>query len=600
MVNKKFLQLCRNSIVYDSKSEAISALKTAFGKHKKDGELIIARYYTSTEKVSVKTLLGVSYYSGEGAVVHDTIIDVDAMPSEVQKVIDSLIGGASAEYSTLKRIEVAVKAEVERAKAAEKANADAITDERTRATGIERGLQSAIDTLNGADTVSGSVAKSIKDAVEALDVTAVGGQGKLITTVSEADGKISAIAIDATAANIAVVDKKDKFTATNVEDVLAEIDTAYKTADSAMDARVDSLEAAIGEGGSVEKQINDAIAKLDTTVGQASVADGKHVAVQVVETDGVITAVNVSESDIASAQGLADEITRATNAETALDGRLDVIEGEGEGSIKKAVADAKSDLLGDASPNYNTLGKLEDKIQAVEGAAKSYSVAALTSQEIAELADGANVREAYKLIDEDSQKAGQIIKIYKDSTLKNVELVNQVLQFTYILADGTQKTIGVDVSEFLAQTEFENGLVVNDNGKVSVKIDENSESFLTVGENGVNISGVQDAINTAKTAANQYADGLNTAMGARVDALKTLIGEGGSVETQINNAIANLDVPDAAVSTQYVSAVSENDGKISVTRANLVAAAADGNSNDMLSIVNGSIVLSNVFDMGTY
>ena len=601
MTNKKFLQLCRNSSVYDSKSAAISAIKTAFGKHKKDGELIIARYYTSTEKVSVKTLLGVSYYSGEGAVVHDTIIDVDAMPLEVQKTIDSLIGGASPEYSTLKKIEDAVKAEVERAKAAEKANADAITDEQTRATGIESGLRAAIDKLNGADTVSGSVAKSIKDAVEALDVTAVGGQGKLITTVSETDGKISATAIEATAANIAVADGENKFEATNVEAALAEIDKKYKDADTAMGARVDALKTLIGEGGSVETQINKAIANLDATIGGASVADGKHVAVQVVETDGKITAVNVSESDIASAQGLADEITRATNTENALDVRLDVIEGEAEGSIKKAVADAKSDLLGDASPNYNTLGKLEGKIQAVEGAAKSYSVAALTSQEIAELADGANVREAYKLIDEDSKKAGQIIKIYKDSTLKNVELVNQVLQFTYILADGTQKTVGVDVSEFLAQTEFENGLVVNDNGKVSVKIDETSESFLTVGKNGVNISGVQNAINAAKNAANQYADGLNNTMDARVDALETLIGEGGSVETQINNAIANLDVPDAAVSTQYVSAVSETDGKISVTRANLVATAAYGNSNDMLSTDDsGSIVLSNIFDMGTY
>lgn len=61
----------------------------------------------------------------------------------------------------------------------------------------------AIDVLNGADTLTGSVAKSIKDAVEALDADEVGGEGKVITTVSEADGKISATAIDLTAANVA-------------------------------------------------------------------------------------------------------------------------------------------------------------------------------------------------------------------------------------------------------------------------------------------------------------------------------------------------------------------------------------------------------------
>ena len=63
-----------------------------------------------------------------------------------------------------------------------------------------------------------------------------------------------------------------------------------------------------------------------------------------------------------------------------------------------------------------------------------------------------------------------------------------------------------------------------------MKVDENSETFLTVGENGVKLSGVQGAINAA---------------------------------------VAALDFTDAAVAGQYVSAVSETDGKIAVTRAQL-------------------------------
>lgn len=46
-------------------------------------------------------------------------------------------------------------------------------------------------------------------------------------------------------------------------------------------------------------------------------------------------------------------------------------------------------------------------------------------------------------------------------------------------------------------------------------------------------------------------------------------GEAGSIATQINNAINNLDVADAAKDGQYVSSVSETDGKITVTRAAL-------------------------------
>ena len=49
-----------------------------------------------------------------------------------------------------------------------------------------------------------------------------------------------------------------------------------------------------------------AIAELDATVGSTSVETGKHVAVQVVETDGKLTGITVTEDDIASAQDLED------------------------------------------------------------------------------------------------------------------------------------------------------------------------------------------------------------------------------------------------------------------------------------------------------
>lgn len=66
--------------------------------------------------------------------------------------------------------------------------------------------------------------------------------------------------------------------------------------------------------------------------------------------------------------------------------------------------------------------------------------------------------------------------------------------------------------------------------------------------------------------AKKYADSLDAAMDARVDALEAAVGEGGSVGAQIDAKIQALDVEDAEVAGQYVSAVSETDGKISVTR----------------------------------
>lgn len=69
-----------------------------------------------------------------------------------------------------------------------------------------------------------------------------------------------------------------------------------------------------------------------------------------------------------------------------------------------------------------------------------------------------------------------------------------------------------------------------------------------------------------------YAKGLNEATNTRVEALETAIGEGGSVSSQIDAKIANLDVAEVAVGTgEIIEKISETDGKISVSKRALVA-----------------------------
>lgn len=67
--------------------------------------------------------------------------------------------------------EAAIKAEETRATGVEGTLNTAITEEAARAKGIESGLATRLTTLEGADTVEGSVAKTVKDAVDALDIT---------------------------------------------------------------------------------------------------------------------------------------------------------------------------------------------------------------------------------------------------------------------------------------------------------------------------------------------------------------------------------------------------------------------------------------------
>ena len=86
---------------------------------------------------------------------------------------------------------------------------------------------------------------------------------------------------------------------------------------------------------------------------------------------GVQTAIDTAKNEV---QGKLDaEITRAKAAEKANADAIKVLNGAETvtGSVAKSVADAKKELLGDAATEYNTLGKLEDKIQAVDAKASS-------------------------------------------------------------------------------------------------------------------------------------------------------------------------------------------------------------------------------------
>ena len=137
---------------------------------------------------------------------------------------------------------------------------------------------------------------------------------------------------------------------------------------------------------------------------------------------------------------------------------------------------------------------MNDADVKLDSAIKNLKLTAVTGTELTRL--GENVKDAYKFIDELGTRHGDYVKIYKDSSLEDVTLSGQTLYFTYILANGNTTTVPVDLSAFLSEEEYSAGLQVN-NHIISVKIDEESESFLTVSENGVKLSGVQNAINSA-------------------------------------------------------------------------------------------------------
>lgn len=333
---------------------------------------------------------------------------------------------------------------------------------------------------------------------------------------------------------------------------------------------------------------------------------------------GAIT-YTVAENDIASAKGLADEIKRATDeeariaglvateqgrataAEEALAGRLDVIEGEGEGSIKKALADAKAytdeakaAVIGDATTAGDTLGKLEDRIETIVANEKTYSIAKVTE------GLGENVKEAYKLVDEDGTQAGETINIYKDSSLISVDLVDadasgksgQFIKYTYVLANGTESVQYVDVSRLLVEAEFKNGLEVSQAGEVSVKVASISEDFLTVTEDGLKLSGVQDAIDAAKNAAIAEIAPAIAALDAEVTST-----DGAKVTvkvTEVDGKITAVNVTESDIASAEALAtldaeVQEHEQVVSAALNDLNARIEDvaGDVADLTETVNG-------------
>ena len=204
------------------------------------------------------------------------------------------------------------------------------------------------------------------------------------------------------------------------------------------------------------------------------------------------------------------------------------------------------------------IASLATTLKTVQDNASKYKMVALTPQEIAALSHE-NVKEAYKVVsyqgDETAQtvytQVGDTVKIYKDSSLIEsylgsdadtvdastgvitkyaYELISnpttkvtkeaydafstedkalyqpinsQSLNFVYQLANGTYLLVKVDVSKFLAESEFKNGLGVSSSGEVSIKVDDNSDEYISVSENGLKLTGIKKALDSLQTLLNE-------------------------------------------------------------------------------------------------
>ena len=271
-----------------------------------------------------------------------------------------------------------------------------------------------------------------------------------------------------------------------------------------------------------------------------------------------------------------------------------------------------------------------------------------------------NVREAYRLMSGNEQ-IGQQIDIYKDSALKEIWLGSefdmtdaitgaitkyawqskldasnhitneayqsldepskanyepldlQSLNYVYQLANGSYSLVKVDVSKFLADSEFGDGLQVS-NGVVSVKKDPASESYLTVSADGVKISGIDSAIATETTRAQSAEDeianlvGLTGTEGNRSWNPTTNYGAGAlsardnmeSIATALSGVIAQVSgiayLPSDAISVTQ----SKEEGHDNEYTIALELSEESDNVLEIKTNGNKGLYLSNVWDCGEY
>ena len=245
----------------------------------------------------------------------------------------------------------------------------------------------------------GGVAKSAYDtkmtALEKADsdnATAISNLSTLVGTIPEGAGADTVIAY---------INKKTDGIATsgNLEALASRVTTA--------ESDIDNLQAAIGEGGSVtvaiadaKKAGTDAVDALEAgqvktnkeaieainneTTGilaQAkSYADGKDTAISAAKTaadaaqadvDALETKVGTVTENKTVVQMIADAQAAATYDDTTLKSRISANEtaiatlnGTGNGSVSKQVADAVASIVADAPEAYNTLKEISDWISS--------------------------------------------------------------------------------------------------------------------------------------------------------------------------------------------------------------------------------------------
>lgn len=307
---------------------------------------------------------------------------------------------------------------------------------------------------------------------------------------------------------------------------------------SAIDANTTAITTEASRADAAEKANKQAI---ETEVARAEAAEG------------------ALDTAVKAAQKTADDITTLVGT----------IPASSEATTVTAYVDEQvAKATGDASKVAQDLEAYKTTNDAAVLANKTAIETEATTARAAEEALGGRIDSVEELIgdiEEGSTVAAEIVKAEtsaKTYTDEEIAKLGSVLNFKGTVEKVENlPTDGVKVGDVYHVTEKSAEYVYTEAGWEELGSVIDLSAYET-------IEGAESKIATAKSeaiqAAKNYADGLDSAMDARMDAVEAAIGEGGSVQEKIDASIALLDSSVVLGENEdYVTGVTITDGKIS-------------------------------------
>ena len=411
-----------------------------------------------------------------------------------------------------------------------------------------------IDALQAATAEGGTVTLAIKAAQDAADAAQAAADAAQAT----ADTKTT----------MAEVEAKNYATKTEAQGYANAKDTAISAAQAAADAAqadVDALEAKVGT-----------VADGKTVVGLIATAQAAADAAQS-DVDALEAKVGEVPADKTVVQMISDAQAAATYDDTALKGRISANEtaiatlnGTGEGSVSKQVADAVAQIVADAPEAYDTLKEISDWISS-----HASDASAMNSQINTNKTDIANLTALVGTLPETA--TSDTVVGYIDEAIAAIKI-----------GDYAKAT---DLAAAVARIGTAEGKITTLEGQVA-----------TINGDASTDGSIAKAAADTLASAKEHANGLNSAMDTRVKAIedKNISNGANKVEASATNGNIKIDGVETVVYTHPAEhAISEVTGLQAAldAKATVTALNAEADRAKAAEKVNSDAIAANATEI---